>query len=750
MATQQQYHLMKGIALENECISIPDAEAGKFIRDISCAAVEMLKAENQSFYQIKYPENLRSHIVELAQLCPPTNREQNQNYTIPELGIKNLLEKIGNFYHDVVGTLGGQLQIEVDRGKSANRSNPEIVNACNTIIKSFDVAPWVEERKLGDVYTKREINIKGHGAIDMMARMTNNAFAESAITARSTQQFQDLFKGVEFSPTQKASAVQIKKIYDSLIHRAVTISREVEQSPGLKIIATSPQGQQIEIIGLAEKKHPNLFDDRKLDITVVKNKSPYKQSQNKWITILPKGVAIAIGPVFDADGKPKLQSNGQQQTKHLGYISEACLQQFQGSLKQFSQFRNLTKEAIPGFAPSQVKAAFTQVREYAIAIRESIPDLEKEAVAAAMWQVSTASKEDAERGFKKTSAVFAIFGEELVGRLGKLQFTEFAVVGTHKTSNEHLGRKWVGEKVECHIEQLPDPANPTHNKRWLVAENNKLGVFRSESAQLPIGTSFTAKITSPPSASVIITSTQGNKLKVGQMKKYAFAEREWNGEDGVITIKIAGSSKAFIPIAFVDDKPLGVVDKESFKLLSERLNVRSIKIDGFKFQGVLESAPATIANIKVDPETIRYPQVWTREEALVREKKIKANEKVSVRTEIPTTDTTKTEPVKREEWEKKMLKLAFACLKKNPANAGEEMQTATFGDGKYRVIYHTPSEMLRIVDEKSDRGTLYKVQRGKAIQVCGFTEDEKPNFEQSKVELYKHLGKSAPKGLLLE
>jgi hypothetical protein len=99
------------------------------------------------------------------------------------------------------------------------------------------------------------------------------------------------------------------------------------------------------------------------------------------------------------------------------------------------------------------------------------------------------------------------------------------------------------------------------------------------------------------------------------------------------------------------------------------------------------------------------------------------------RTKIPTTDTPQTEPVKREEWEKQMLKLAFASLKDNPANAGEEMQTATFGDGKYRVIYHAPSEMLRIVDEVGNRGTLYKVERGKAVQVCLLAEDEKRSFE---------------------
>ncbi|MEA5574571.1 hypothetical protein [Calothrix sp. UHCC 0171] len=719
---------MKGIALENECVSIPDGEAEKFIRDISCAAVEMLKAENQSFGSVKYPNNLRSHIVELAQLCPQSHQEQSQYSIIPQFKIGEILERIGKFYHNVVGALGGELQIEVDRGKSANRSNPEVVNACNTIIKCFDVAPWVEERKWEDVYTKRDINIKGHGAIDMMAKMTNDAFSESAIAARSTQQFQYLFKGVEFTPIQKASAVQIKKIYDSLIHRAIAISREVEQSPGLKIIATNSQGQQIEIVGLAEKKHPNLSDDRKLDITVVANKSPYSKSHNKW---------IAIAPVFDTEGKPELQSNGQPKTQHLGYVSETCLQQLQGEIKPFNEFRNLEKEIVSGFTTSQVRAAFKQVREYAIAIRENIPDAEKEAFAAAMWQISTASKEDTERVFKKTSAAFAIFGEELVERLDKLQFTEFAVVGTHKPSNEYLGRKWVGEKVECRIEQLPDPTNPEHNKRWLVVENKKLGVFRSESAQLPIGTSFNAEMTSPPSASVLITSTQGNQLKVGQLRKYAFPEREWKGEDGVIIIKIAGNGKAVTPLAFVDDKPLGVVDKESFQLLSERLKTRSIKVDGFQFQGKLESSPATIAHIKVDPETVRYPQVWTREDSLVREKKIKADEKISDEEsylKIPTIDITKTKPIKREEWEKQMLRQAIACLKENPANTGEEMQTATFGDGKYRVIYHEPSEMLRVVDEIGNRGTLYKLRRGEAVQVCKFTEEEKQDFEILTVE----------------
>jgi hypothetical protein len=71
---------MKGIALENECISIPHTEAGKFIQDISCAAVFMLKAENHREHPIKYPENLRSQIVELAQLCQTEKQDNRANY----------------------------------------------------------------------------------------------------------------------------------------------------------------------------------------------------------------------------------------------------------------------------------------------------------------------------------------------------------------------------------------------------------------------------------------------------------------------------------------------------------------------------------------------------------------------------------------------------------------------------------------------------------------------------------------------
>lgn len=85
----------------------------------------------------------------------------------------------------------------------------------------------------------------------------------------------------------------------------------------------------------------------------------------------------------------------------------------------------------------------------------------------------------------------------------------------------------------------------------------------------------------------------------------------------------------------------------------------------------------------------------------------------------------------REKWEIAMLKQAMVSLTADAANADEEIQTATFGEGKYRVIHHIPSETLRIVDETSHRGTLYKAQKGNLLKAASLPQlKKKPSYPQ--------------------
>jgi hypothetical protein len=863
---------MKGIALENECNAVPATAAFQLMRDISVGATGMLAAENDVVKPVKYPAEIKQQIAQLAAFSQQLHNKglsvsqcnsiddynlliADKQVDLPQLSsadINQFLEKSRQFYHDVVGILGGQLQIEVDRGKSANRANPEIVNACQAIIKSFDIAPWVEEKKTDAVYSSRTMNTIGHGAIDLMIKPTNEAFAESALVARSTQQFQDLFTGVEFTTAQKEQAVELKKSYDTLLNRAIEMKREVAEAPGPRIVATSAKGNSMEIIGLAQCHHPHAFDtQRKLDIKIVENNKPDGKIKNRW---------VALAPVFDAQGKPELK-DGKPKYRKLGYIATESAAKYPEQMKQWTELKGLTPQVLPGLTQAQVKAAFKQVKEFANTARDSIPESQKESVAAAIWELSTSGKD--ENATKKLSVAFAMFGDEITGRLQELQFTDFAVVGVHKPSNEHLGRRWISEKVSCEIVQAPDPANPSQNKRWLMVQGKKLGVFRSESAQLPIGTSFEATISSPPGASVIITSTKGNQLKVGQLKKYGFADKEWHGETGTISIQVQ-HGKQPTAIALVDGKPLGVIDKASFTELAGKLTEKGVPVQGFQFSATLESAPATIANIKVDSSTVKYPQLWTKEEPVVQptevslidsikplllqqypektvglmhdeqaamkayligsdegkdfmqsrslcselimalsqeiEQKFGANSFVGVASKdnqeelyfgvlLPTgqaevktaarlteafnfpleyeqmqggqhtkliavplpemlellntaTQLATNSPQEvelpavspelaplRSEWEKKMLTAAITSLKANVANTDEEIQTATFGENhQYRVIIHTPTETLRVVDELSERGTLYKAHKGSPAITCNFAEAEKQAF----------------------
>ncbi|MGH2413867.1 MAG: hypothetical protein ACRDEA_09300, partial [Microcystaceae cyanobacterium] len=84
----------------------------------------------------------------------------------------------------------------------------------------------------------------------------------------------------------------------------------------------------------------------------------------------------------------------------------------------------------------------------------------------------------------------------------------------------------------------------------------------------------------------------------------------------------------------------------------------------------------------------------------------------------------------RESWESQMLSLAFKSLKSNPVNASEEIQTATFASGKFRAIFHAPTDTLYVVDEHSHRGTIYQAQRGEPAQLNEFTCEEKQRFSQ--------------------
>ncbi|MEL6463089.1 MAG: hypothetical protein AAFQ91_33555, partial [Cyanobacteria bacterium J06621_15] len=144
-------------------------------------------------------------------------------------------------------------------------------------------------------------------------------------------------------------------------------------------------------------------------------------------------------------------------------------------------------------------------------------------------------------------------------------------------------------------------------------EGNKLGTIDASSPHLLPGYEGIAAITSPPSKSVIITSLKNsdNKLQIDNVNKYAFKSRQWQNEQANITLAIGQTNPRKAPTVFakIDNQILGTVNKKSVKFLQEKLTAVGKSIQGFSFSGTLKNAPASYADIVIDPSTVKFPQI---------------------------------------------------------------------------------------------------------------------------------------------
>jgi hypothetical protein len=146
-----------------------------------------------------------------------------------------------------------------------------------------------------------------------------------------------------------------------------------------------------------------------------------------------------------------------------------------------------------------------------------------------------------------------------------------------------------------------------------MVEGKKLGTIDASSPHLLPGCEAIAAITSPPSKSVIITSLKNsdNKLQIDHVNKYAFKSHEWQNEQANINLVIGQTNPHKAPTVFakIDNKILGTVNKKSVTFLQEKLNAVGKSIQGFSFFGILKNAPASYADITIDPSTVKFPQI---------------------------------------------------------------------------------------------------------------------------------------------
>ena len=614
---------MKAIAIESECSQIPANEQRTFLANLSanlarCASgnlpkeAEHLKDLLNDFNEYNNhftSENQNSNNAFQDYLIPL--QEPERNNTLNSKEVTEGLAKAQQLFHNLSGVIDQQLKIEGQSGKSALRSDSEVIKLC-TELCDYPQVYALEDRNEKWAYLDKPIRSNLHTALDLLVQETNQHFEINALTPRPLSQFRDLFKDIDFNSSQLEIAATYKQQYEGLIRAAHDIKQQVEinrHQPNLRMVAKSKKGNQIEIrLNQKDTKHLQAYSLDKMQISLLKDNNNYK--------------AFAVVP-----GETTINKRRQvvPAKKQLGLLTEASVIENKDTFQtlhhqnknNWIELGKLDININPALNTSHEKAAFKLAYEYASKTRENIPDKERLAIAAAMWNLSTKRVKEEYDINKRAGAVFAIFGEEIKEQLHQLQFTEFTVVGTHRDTSEHKGKVWKGEKVPIQIELAPSYIDSSSQGRWLVAEGKKLGMLSPSDAQMSVGAIAKATITSEASTGVTITTPKGNSIEVNKLKSGAFADVDWNKQSYQATVTISvkpskNSQKPDIGIAMIKDRKLGELKPESFEKLAAVLNAHNIPVQGYTIKANITASPPSAAKVVIDASTVKYPESWNQ------------------------------------------------------------------------------------------------------------------------------------------
>lgn len=574
--------IQKNIALQCEICAMPQTHKLDYLKQASIHLGKVLRRQQQG--KLKIPDKMLQQIQQI------NLKDTNLNHAQTEQKL-NLLKKL---LKDCVAELGNELQVATDGPKSALRPDDSILRYCQAITAYKEIL-WLADKKNPEAFTNQGMKSHGYSPIDLMIQQTNQIFEQNQITARPIEQFRKLYTFVEPTSQVKEQALSVKNQYNSLVKQRIELeeTRKVEFGP--YIVITSPiSGKKLEITNLIK------FD-------TAKNPEFWKTSELN-IKIQSREVTAKLAHPLSACIQYKTPE-GLDVLKPIGTISMKSMKEHE--LKPGVSINQGKVEFHFGISDGMIDALKQQATEYVESIRNSTPEPEKLQLAAAIHDITHTEESKNYQGLKKAGVAFAIFPNEVVGQLHSLQFTDMRVIGAQ--FNECAGINFRGEQVAVKFEDGANPRDPTKTARWVTVEGKKLGTIDARSPQLIAGCSALATITSSPSNSLIVTSLKNpdNKLQIDNTNQYTFAGRDWKGEQANITFNVQqpDTLKAPVVIALLGNQALGVLNKQSTNFLLSQLAKSGKKIQGLTIIGIVNNAPASYADIVIDPNSFKLEDI---------------------------------------------------------------------------------------------------------------------------------------------
>ncbi|MFB2771928.1 hypothetical protein ACE1AT_21965 [Pelatocladus sp. BLCC-F211] len=561
--------------------------------------------------------------VRFVPLVPPAP------YPLPPASyqIEQQLQSFKKILKDCVAELGNELQVATDGPKSALRPQDSIIQYCQAI-SAYKEVEWLNDKKKSEAFTDRGMKTNGYSPIDLMIKQTNQIFEQCKLIARPIEQFRSFYPELEFTSSQKEYAQSIKSNYNSVVKQRLELESRRKVEPGPYIVIASPlSGKKLEITNLINfdlAKNPEFWKASELSIKISLRKPTQK---------IPHPLLACIQHKTSA---------GKQIDIPIGTISMKSMSEH--DLKPGMSIKQGKVEFYFGISDGMIDALKQQTKEYLESVRNNTPEAERLQLAAAIHDVSHTEEK---YGQRRASVAFAVFPESIENQLKQLQFTQMKVIGTQ--FNEYANRDFKGEKVAIKFENGPHPREPTQTARWVIVEGKKLGTLDARSPHLLPGCEAIANITSSDSTSIIVTSLKNpdNKLQIDGVDKYAFANRQWQGEKTNITIDLRQTNPRQPPkvFALVGDKVLGILNKQSVTFLQQRLAEIGRQLHGFTFTGTVNHAPASYADIVIDPTTVKYSDVESTQQQVDQKDHKRVATVVFFEAPVERSHTSKTEQV---------------------------------------------------------------------------------------------------------
>ena len=571
--------IMMAVTLRWETIMMPEEKKAGYVQQVAQYYRDILNKEINPKSNFQIPETYRKDIEAIANLPLELSSQE----------IETTLKQLRDIQFQIVGDLSNELQVAVDGPKSALRPNQTLLNACRAI-GGYQPVPWLAGRDKSrnpQLYRTHTLDSRNYGPVDRMIVITNDKWQKNRLVARPTMQFRGIFPDVNH-PQLTTIAQEIKETYNHYLKSARSLEDLKSQQPELMepyLEVTSSKSQKtiyltkLEKFGALESDFLNKDKPFPLDLRLVSN------TINRDI---PHSLlAITAGKADDNIIGAVALSSVEAHKLKTGIILNQGLAVMR-----------------PGITDERIEGIYHALNEYVSTIRQEHPETERQVLAAALWHHSHTRDQFQT---KKALLAFKLFPNEVIQQLKTLQLTELKMVGLHFPTNEYGNRQWRGEVVNCEIavHPLPDKSGQFEDKRVIKVEGKVLAPLTSESPAFAVGTQFQAAIIAEPSSGAIATTPQGNTLKIGQIKSFAYRERDWQGEETKITVALVNNGRGReVPLVSLDGNALGVLDRESEGKLKER-NLLTRK--GLTLVAKLENSPPTTAHLHVKPETVVYP-----------------------------------------------------------------------------------------------------------------------------------------------